>query len=123
MLAHFDVVVLNAPQRIAIRLARNILAAGRRPRGRGDLDYESVARVIPGQHAFRMAPRCAAFLGAPGNLGVVVKLVVPDHIVEGTVINLVEGGAQRVGGGVAHAIAAQLQDVVLAAGIGKLLAE
>src|SRR5260370_14448600 len=70
-----------------------------------------------------MAPRCAAFLGASVNLGIVVKLVVPDYIVEGTVINLVEGGSQRVGGCVAHAIAAQLKDVMLAAGTGKLLAE
>src|SRR5258708_8779512 len=70
-----------------------------------------------------MAPRCAAFLGASVNLGIVVKLVVPDYIVEGTVINLVEGGSQRVGGGVAHTIAAQLKYIMLAAGVGKLLAE
>src|SRR5260370_4890631 len=70
-----------------------------------------------------MAPRCDAFLGASVNLGIVVKLVVPDYIVEGPVINLVEGGSQRVGRGVAHTIAAQLKYIMLAAGVGKLLAE
>ena len=50
MLADLDV-VLDAAQRVAIRLSREQLAAGGRSRWRCDLQYKSLPRFIPSKHA------------------------------------------------------------------------
>src|SRR5271163_4786239 len=55
--------------------------------------------------------------------GISVELVVPKHVIKLAGVDLVEGGSQRIGGGVADATIALLQSVIDATGIGELLAE
>src|SRR5262245_55292819 len=69
-----------------------------------------------------MSPWRAALLGAAGNFRIVVELVVPDHVVERAVVDLVERRADRVRDGVAGAPGPRLQGLVGAAGEGELLA-
>src|SRR5438876_103803 len=70
-----------------------------------------------------MAPRRAALLVAAVDRGIVIELVVPNHIVKRAVVDLVERGADRIGVGVAGAGTSLLQRRLVARGIDKLLAE
>src|ERR1039457_4097586 len=54
---------------------------------------------------------------------VAVKLIVPDDIKQLAIVNLIERGAERIGGGIADASATLFQRAVLAAGKSELLAE
>ena len=75
VLAHHDVVVfLDAAQRIAIGLARVFRVSRSRPIGRRDLQHDSVAVLVPRQHALGMACRRAL-----GRERVAIELVVPEH--------------------------------------------
>ena len=118
MLAHQNIVVLYASERVSIGLARTVGAARAWPGWRGDLHYEAVAVRVPGQHALGVAVRLPL-----GLRGVAIELVVPQHIEECSVIHLAERSSHRIVGGVADAAAAYLQCRRGAAGVNDLLAE
>jgi len=83
MLADFYVIIMYAAQRIAIRRSWKVLTGGGRPGRCGDLQHEPFARVVPGQHAFRVAPRAPTLPAAPLDHRVIVELVIPNHVMEG----------------------------------------
>ena len=60
--------------------------------------------------------------GLAGNR-IAVELIVPDDIKQLAIVDLIERGAERIGGGIADASAALFQRAVLAAGKSELLAE
>src|SRR5450759_2061394 len=95
MLAGKQVVVAaaDAAERIA-RLALDAACARSRPGRRRHLHHKSLAGIVPGQQSLRMGPRRVI-----GTDGIAVELVVPDHIIEIAVIDLIEGGADRIAGG------------------------
>src|SRR5258707_12778021 len=70
-----------------------------------------------------MPPGRPALLRASGDLGIVVKLVVPDDVKVVAVIDLIECSSDRIVGRVAGAAAAFHQRRVFAAGDDILLAE
>src|ERR1043166_9623646 len=117
MLAHQDVVVGafavlgDAPERVAVLLARKLLASRARPVGRRDLQHEPLAVLVPGEHALGMRPgRLAERRALAGrDVGIVVELVVPQNVEVLAVVDLVEGGAERVARRVAEAELAFLQ--------------
>ena len=100
-----------------------MVAAGGRPRRRGDLHREAVALIVPGDHTLGMAPRRTTFLVATVDRGIVIELIVPDHIVKRAVVDLVESGADRIGVSVAGADASLLQRRLVTRSIDKLLTE
>src|SRR2546430_6414049 len=103
VLADLDVVILNAAQGVAIALSWGFLTASGWPRWRRYLQNQTFPRFIPGEHPLGMAPRRGAPFAAAINLGIVVDLVVPDHVKKRSVVDLAEGRAERVFCGVAHA--------------------
>src|ERR1019366_1294723 len=123
MLTHFDVVVAHAPQCVAVRGAWRALAACSRPRRRRDLQYEPGARLIPYEHTFRMTPRSAAVVSAPLNLRGVIKLVIPNYVVKGTVIGFVVSCTYGIGRRVTNTSISLLERSTLAARIDILLAK
>src|SRR5689334_7593724 len=69
-----------------------------------------------------MSPwRTAAFGRAVREHGVAVELIVPDHIIEIAVIDLIEGGADGIVQRGADAALALVQRIAAAAGDGELL--
>ena len=118
MLAHKNVVVLHATQRISVCLSGPLRTARRGPRWRGNLQYNSVSIVVPRQHAFRMARR-----GGLRTHRVPIELIVPNHVKQVVIVYLVERSAKGIAGGVAGATPALLQLMIHAAGVGVLLAE
>jgi hypothetical protein len=52
-----------------------------------------------------------------------IKLVVPKDIKQVTVVDLAERGAKRIRRGVAETVSAGVKALIVAAGIGELLAE
>src|SRR5271167_157610 len=123
MLAHLDVVVLNAAQCIPIGFARECRTPRGWPRWRRNLHHKAVPGVIPGKHSFGMAPGSATGFAASGDLRIVVKLVVPNHVVIGAVIDLVKGGTDRIACGIADAVVSLLQGRRFTTRVDKLLAE
>src|SRR6266498_4191479 len=69
-----------------------------------------------------MPPRSATTRRASLYLRIVIELIVPDYVVEGVVIYLVEGRSDRIIRGVAQAMIPLLQRVSFAARIDELLA-
>ena len=118
MLAHHDVVIPDAAQRIAVILPWMSLAARSRPGWRGDLQDKAIAIVVPHDHSFRMAPRRKFGLHR-----VPIELVVPhDVVVTGMLVHLGKSCAQRIGPGRAHATAALDEAGISAGGKDILLA-
>ena len=78
--------------RVLPRVARVFLAARARPRRCRDLEDKAFAGLVPGHHALRMSPRR---IEAVNRLS--VELVFPQHVVvAGVVVDLREGGPERV---------------------------
>src|SRR5579864_6089508 len=69
-----------------------------------------------------MAPGRAAGSRASSDFRIVIELVVPDDIKSCAVVDLIEGRADRIGGGVTGTSATRLQRRRLAAGKDVLLA-
>jgi len=70
-----------------------------------------------------VAPGRVAKGGTACDRRVVVELVIPDDEVEVSVVDLVEGGADGIGEGVAETVDAFLKSLIFAAGVDELLAE
>jgi hypothetical protein len=70
-----------------------------------------------------VAPGRVAISGAACDGRVIVELVIPDDEVEVSVVDFVEGSANRIGEGVAEAVDALLESLIFAAGVDELLAE
>lgn len=58
-----------------------------------------------------------------GNLGILVELIIPYHVIEKAVVDLIKGGPYRIVRGVADASAPRLKPFRLAASLGILLTE
>src|SRR5260370_32656094 len=70
-----------------------------------------------------MAPGRTTFLGASRDFRIVVKLIIPDHVVEGTVVHLVERGSDGVCSCIACTIASLFKGRILTASKNELLSE
>src|SRR5260370_13681484 len=70
-----------------------------------------------------MAPGRTTFLGASRDFRIVVKLIIPDHVVEGAVVHLVERGSDGVCRCIACTIASLFKGRILTASKNELLAE
>src|SRR5712691_8541017 len=95
MLGNQHVVVGDTTQAVAV--SPWILSAARsRPGWRCYLQNETVAVVVPGEHSLGVTPRAGTTGTAARYLRVVIELIVPDDVVQATILDLVERGADRV---------------------------
>ena len=118
MLAHQNVVIFDAAERVAIVFTRVLRAAGTRPRGCENLHHHSVPLVIPREHSFGMT------LGPSLRIyRISIELVIPYNIGKMTVIYFVESRPHRVRRGIAHTTSALLQFAIGIACVGESLAE
>src|ERR1700734_2116189 len=109
MLTDHDVFVLHTAQSIAVGLSWRARASRPRPRRGRYLHEEALPGVVPGEDSFRMTPGSTAFLLAVVYDRIVVKLIVPNDIVKGAVIDLIECCSDRFGRGVTRAATSLLQ--------------
>src|SRR5215813_3326461 len=98
MLTNLDVVVGDAAQRVAVIFARKILVSRRRPRWRGNLKHKAFPGIIPRKHPLRMRPGLVTKWLAVTceEIRIIVKLVVPDHVVIGAIVDLIERRPHRI---------------------------
>src|SRR6266852_6119268 len=123
MLTYLYIVIVHATQSVAIRGARKSLASRRWPGGSRDLQSKPFTGVVPRDHAFRVTPRSATLLGTSADHGIIIELIIPDHVVERPVVYFVECCSDRISSGVAHTIASPVKRGRFATRIDELLAE
>ena len=100
MLTDHHVVILDAAETVTVSFARVAFTSGGGPRRRRHLHYKSVAGVIPGEEALRVAPWRATFLGASFDRRIVIKLIIPNQVVERAVVDLTKRRPDRISIGI-----------------------
>src|SRR6266404_7311574 len=118
MLADFDVVVIDGAKCIAIVGAGVVGAAGSGPGGCADLKDESVSGVVPSQGALGMAPGRTF-----RRHRVIIELVIPQDVVTGAMINLIEGCAEWIIERKTNVIGPHAESGVRATGVGVVQGE